>query len=165
MKKLSVVLTLAIVTFLVSCGAKDKRLKFTDPVKYNDYIVDIVDDVDQAWTDAIEEEELTPALAKADTLASKSKNGLAKLNNLQPFKKDSTFRDASIKYLTHMNNIANKELVEFINLIRTEDFTLEKEQKAEALIPALDDEREKLFAETEKAQGAFADKFNIIIVK
>jgi hypothetical protein len=165
MKKVSIVLTLALVTFLASCGAKDKRLKFTDPVKYNDYIVDIIDDVDEAWTEAIEEEDLNPALAKADTLASRSKNGLAKLNNLQPFKKDSTFRDAGIKYLTHMNNIANKELKEFINIIRAEEMTVEGEQRAEALIPILDDEREKLFDETEKAQGSFADKFNIIIVK
>lgn len=165
MKKVSIVLALAVVTFLVSCGAKDKRLKFTDAVKYNDYIVDIIDDVDEAWTTAIEEEDQQRALAWSDTLANRSKNGLAKLNNLQPFKKDSTFRDAGVKYLTHMNNIGNKELKEFINIIRAEEMTIEGEQRAEALIPALDDERERLFSATEAAQNAFAAKFNIVIVK
>lgn len=165
MKKVSIVLALAVVTFLVSCGAKDKRLKFTDAVKYNDYIVDIIDDVDEAWTTAIEEEDQQRALAWSDTLANRSKNGLAKLNNLQPFKKDSTFRDAGVKYLTHMNNIGNKELKEFINIIRAEEMTIEGEQRAEALIPMLDDEREKLFSATEAAQTAFAAKFNIVIVK
>jgi hypothetical protein len=165
MKKVSIVLALAVVTFLVSCGAKDKRLKFTDAVKYNDYIVDVIDDVDEAWTSAIEEEDQKQALAWSDTLANRSKNGLAKLNNLQPFKKDSAFRDAGIKYLTHMNNISNKELKEFINIIRAEEMTIEGEQRAEALIPMLDDEREKLFAATETAQSSFATKFNITIVK
>jgi transposase len=165
MKKVSIVLALVVVTFLVSCGAKDKRLKFTDAVKYNDYIVDIVDEVDDAWTSAIEEEDQKQALAWSDTLANRSKNGLAKLNNLQPFKKDSTFRDAGIKYLTHMNNISNKELKEFINIIRAEEMTIEGEQRAEALIPMLDDEREKLFSATENAQSSFATKFNITIVK
>lgn len=165
MKKVSIVLALAVVTFLVSCGAKDKRLKFTDAVKYNDYIVDVIDDVDEAWTSAIEEEDQKQALAWSDTLANRSKNGLAKLNNLQPFKKDSAFRDAGIKYLTHMNNISNKELKEFINIIRAEEMTIEGEQRAEALIPMLDDEREKLFSATESAQSSFATKFNITIVK
>jgi len=165
MKKVSIILALAVVTFLVSCGAKDKRLKFTDAVKYNDYIVDAIDDVDEAWTASIEEEDQNSALAWSDTLANRSKNGLSKLNNLQPFKKDSAFRDAGIKYLTHMNGISNKELKEFINIIRADEMTLESEQRAEALLPALDDTREKLFSETEAAQTGFAAKYNIMIVK
>ena len=165
MKKVSIVLAVVAVTFLVSCGAKDKRLKFTDAVKYNDYIVDIIDGVDEAWTTSIEEEDKQKALAWSDSLANRSKTGLAKLNNLQPFKKDSTFRDAGIKYITHMNNVANKELKEFINIIRADEMTVESEKRAEELIPILDDQREKLFDETEKVQNAFADKFHIIIVK
>ena len=53
MKKVSIILTLAVVGFVTSCGLmgpKDKRLKFTDAVKYNDYIVDIIDDVDRKST-------------------------------------------------------------------------------------------------------------------
>lgn len=164
MKKVSFVLALAVVTFLVSCGAKDKRLKFTDAVKYNDYIVDIIDDVDEAWSASLEEEDMDKSLAWADTLANRSKNGLAKLNNLQPFKKDSAFRDAGKTYLTHMNGVANNELKEFLKITHSE-ITVESEQRAEDLIPILDGKRETLFAETEKTQNAFADKFHIVIVK
>jgi hypothetical protein len=165
MKKLSFVLAAVAVTLLVSCGAKDKRMSFKEPAKYNDYIVDIIDGVDEAWTTAIEEENQQKALAWSDTLANRSKSGIAKLNNLQPFKKDSTFRDAGLKYMTHMNKIGNNELKEFINIIRAEEMTVAGEQRAEALIPVLDDEREKLFDEVEKSQNAFADKFHIIIIK
>lgn len=168
MKKVSIILTLAVVGFVTSCGLmgpKDKRLKFTEPVKYNDYIVDIIDDVDKAWSTAIDEEDKDRALAWSDTLANRSKTGLAKLNNLQPFKKDSSFRDAGIAYLTHMNNVANNELKEFINIIRADEMTISGEQRAEDLIPMLDGKREDLFSQTEKTQSAFADKFHIVIVK
>src|SRR5688572_2160130 len=165
MKNLSIVLAAVAVMFLASCGAKDKRMSFKEPAKYNDYIVDIIDGVDEAWTTAIEEEDMQQALAWSDTLANRSKNGIAKLNNLQPFKKDSTFRDAGIKYMNHMQKIGGNELKEFINIIRAEEMTVAGEQRAEALIPILDDERERLFDEIEKAQNAFADKFHIIIIK
>lgn len=165
MKKLSFVIAAVAITFLASCGAKDKRMSFKEPAKYNDYIVDIIDGVDEAWTTAIEEDDMQKALAWSDTLANRSKNGIAKLNNLQPFKKDSTFRDASIKYMTHMEKIGNNELKEFVKIIRAEELTVEGEQRAEALIPVLDDERERLFDEIQKSQDAFATKFNIIIIK
>lgn len=165
MKKLSFVIAAVAITFLASCGAKDKRMSFKEPAKYNDYIVDIIDGVDEAWTTAIEEDDMQKALAWSDTLANRSKNGIAKLNNLQPFKKDSTFRDAGIKYMTHMEKIGNNELKEFVKIIRAEELTVEGEQRAEALIPVLDDERERLFDEIQKSQDAFATKFNIIIIK
>jgi len=165
MKKLSFVLTLAVVTFMVSCGAKDKRVKLTDPVKFNDLIVDQITETDKAWDNAIDAEDGQNATTWSDSLAARSKRGIATLTNLQPFKKDSAFRDAGIKYLTHMNNIANKELKEFIGIIHADEFTPESEQRAEALLPILDDEREKLFAETESQQKLFAAKFNITIAK
>jgi len=165
MKKLSFVVAAVAITFLASCGAKDKRMSFKEPAKYNDYIIDIIDGVDEAWTSSIEEDDMQKALTWSDSLASRSKNGIAKLNNLQPFKKDSAFRDASIKYMTHMEKIGNNELKEFIKIIRAEELTVESEQRAEALIPILDDEREKLFDEIQNAQDAFASKFNITLIK
>ncbi len=157
-------MVLTLVTFLVSCGAKDKRKKFDKAADYNDYIIDIVDGVDEAWSTSIEEEDKDKAFAWSDSLANRSKAGLTKLTNLQPFKKDSTFRDASTKYITHMSNISNKELKEFLTLIHGEEFTLESEQKAEALLPILDDQREKLFEDIKTTQKAFAAKFNIILL-
>ena len=50
-------MVLTLVTFLVSCGAKDKRKKFDKAADYNDYIIDIVDGVDEAWSTSIEEED------------------------------------------------------------------------------------------------------------
>jgi hypothetical protein len=63
-----------------------------------------------------------------------------------------------------MSNISNKELKEFLTLIHGEEFTLESEQKAEALLPILDDQREKLFEDIKTTQKAFAAKFNIILL-
>ncbi len=164
MNKLSIVVAALAVTFLASCGAKDKRLSFKEPAKYNDYLIASIDDVDEAWSDAMEEDDLDRSLALCDTLSNCSKRNLAKLNNLQPFKKDSAFRDATIRYVAQMEKVANNELKEFFNIIRGKEITLADEQRAEALIPILDGVRERLFDEMEKSQDAFADKFHIIIM-
>lgn len=169
MKNLSLILTITIVVFVTSCGLmgtkKDKRLKFISGTEYNAYIVGIITNVDEAFLTCYQEEYKDRALAWIDTLVNCSKTGLAKLNNLQPFEKDSVFRNAGISYLTQMNNIANKELKELININRADEMTVEDEKRAEDLLSTLDAKMDKLFAETEKAQTDFANKFNILINK
>ncbi len=165
MKKISIVIALVTITLLVSCGAKDKRLSFKEAGKYNDYIVDIVDNVDKTWTSALKEEDKSKALMLSDSLVNCSKNGIAKLNNLQPYKKDSTLRDVSIQYLTYMEKLGKNELKEFIQIVRGDKFTLEGEKRLDELTPILDDERKKLFDDLKTAQKDFASKFHLIMIK
>lgn len=163
MKKVSFIFTLAVVGFVTSCGLlgkKDNRTKFNEPVPYNDYIIGIVNPIDQDYADIWDKDEQKDQERLIATLAASTKEGLAKLNNLQPFKKDSTFRDAAIEYVTFMDHIANEEMPEFIKIIFGDDINSEKNQdRLDELVPILDEDRPKKFQNVIDVQHMFALKF------
>ncbi len=162
MKKVSIILTLAVVGLVTSCGLmgpKDKRLKFNDPIQYNDYIIDIINDLDGEYSDIMEEEDEDASKVLVDSFAAHTTQSVAKLKNLQPFKKDSTFRDAAAEFVGHLDKISHKELPEFMAIIFSDDILSEKSQsRLDELMPILSDQRIKLFDNTVKVQKAFAVK-------
>jgi hypothetical protein len=132
---------------------------------YNDYIVDMIDLVDQQWTLAIEDSVMESALASSKLMNDISGYILKTLAKLEGFNGDVDFKKSAINYITHMNKISKKELPEFIKIIRKPgSLTVAGEKRAEALIPILDDKREILFKGVEVAQNAFAKKNGITIV-
>jgi hypothetical protein len=156
MKKLNTLLVASIMLTLAACGSK--KLKFETAKEYNDYLVQVVHEVDDAWKDAIQEKDLNESLKKADILAQKSKEGLDKLNNLQAFKKEKLFKGSCISYIKHIQKISQNELKEFLRLIHTDS---PNQNRLDELIKILDDDRESKFHLITVCQQVFADKYNL----
>jgi predicted small lipoprotein YifL len=156
MKKLNTWLVAAMILFLAACGGK--KLKFETAKEYNDYVVQVVHEVDDAWKDAIQEKDLNESLKKADILTQKSKEGLDKLNNLQAFKKDKLFKGSCVSYVTLIHKISQKELKEFLNLIHTDS---PDQNRLDELIRILDGDRESKFHLITVCQQVFAEKYNL----
>ena len=156
MKKIVFIISLL---FIINpCKAQTSEI-YTDPVYYNDYIIDIVNQLDRDWDKVMNEPDQKPALVLIDSMARHSKNGLTKLNNLETFKNDGTFRDAAKEYVTHMYNIAIKELPEFMKIITSDAInTKHGSARVDELIPVLDDKRIKLFDKVVNVQKEFAIK-------
>lgn len=156
---------LSVFLFLGTCLFAQKltyteRDQFPDAIAYNDYIVDMMDIIEEGWTLAIEEETSYRALEYADSLKTRSERIIASLKKLQGYDGETKFKQAALDYAIHMNNISKKELPDFIRLIRIGELTESKRKEAKLLLPILDTKREKLFALIEKAQNAFAKKYH-----
>lgn len=162
MKKVSIILTLGVVVCLTSCGLmgkKDGRTKFNEPVPYNDYIIGVINPIDEAYEDIWTKDERKDQERMVEDLAAETKEGLAKLKNLQPYKKDSTFRDAAIEFVEFMDHIATKDMPEFIDIIFGDDINSDKNQaRLDELVPLLDEERPKKFKKVIEVQHMFALK-------
>jgi hypothetical protein len=157
--------TLSVFLFLAAYSSAQKltyveKDSFPDAIAYNDYIVDMMDIIDEGWTLAIEEEASYRALEYADSLKTRSGRIIASLQKLKGYEGETKFRQAALDYAIHMNTISKKELPDFIRLIRIGELTESKRKEATALLPILDNKREKLFALIEKAQAAFAKKYH-----
>lgn len=161
MKK-NLVLAVAVVTigFLTSCGGGDKRKKFDDVVAYNDYIVDVVNDVDQTYVktlDVLKGKEY--CVAQCDSLTNVCTRSLTKLN-IQPYKGDSSFVESSKEFVNYMSGIAKKDLPAYIDLLFAEEYTTEMETKIDNMAKELDGNYDKYFAKIEAAQSSLSTKFN-----
>jgi CO dehydrogenase/acetyl-CoA synthase beta subunit len=151
MKKLGVLLVVAVSVVMFSCNGS--QVKFKSAKDYNDYIVQVVHEVDNSWSDVMHEKDLDKSLAKADILIKVSQDGLIKLKNLKTFKKDNLFKKSSIAYIEYINKIAQKELKEFLHLIHDES---PNDKRLDELIVILDDERESKFHVLTVCQQLFA---------
>lgn len=147
-----------------SNGVYVEKKSCTSAVEYNDYIVDLVLLVGKSWSKAIDGSDLATTMKASSELKSITGKVMKSLGKLEGFNGDINFKSSAIDYVTYMNKISKKELPAFLKLIHGKgEFTADKEKKAEALIPALDDRREALFASIESAQADFATKNDFTI--
>lgn len=156
MKKLSVVLLIVAIAGTISCGGK--KVRFETAKEYNDYIVKVVQDVDQAWSNVIHEKNLEKSLSKAEELTQISQDGINKLENLIGFKKEKLYRRSGIEYVKHINKISKKELKEFLRLIHVDS---PDQTRINELLMALDEDRESKFHVLTVCQELFAVKYSL----
>lgn len=153
--------------FLIqSCGTKDSRRSFSDIVAYNDYIIDQINEVDRRYSDALNnstnEEE---GLKACDSLFSFSNRALVRLQDIQPYKNDSTLCEAAKGFVNHFSAISKRELPQFFGKIfntnRTEADQAEIDQRA----AFLDQHYEAEMNHFNLVQKALSTKFNFQINK
>jgi hypothetical protein len=162
--------TIALIAFNVQTQAQSngiyvEKTSCTNAIEYNDYLVDLMNMVDQVWTKSLEQSDLQSSLKVNNELKSLSGKMLKSLKKLEGYGGESAFKNATVTYITHMNNVSKKELPTFLKLIRAKNgLTAENEKKAEALIPILDGRRERLFSEFENVQAVFAAEHGFTIV-
>lgn len=156
MKKIKTIVLLGSMLILFSCGGA--KVKFESAKEYNDYIVGVIKDVDDAWSDVIHEKDLNKSLAKADQLTQISQEGINKLENLGAFKKEKLFKKSGIEYVKYINKISKKELKEFLNLIHAES---PDQKRIDELLVILDSDREAKFRVLTVSQQLFAAKYGL----
>lgn len=137
---------------------------YENPVAYNDYIIEIVNGVDQnyekLWTTQTKEYQN----GQVKVLAKDVKSGLGKLKKLKDFKGDNSFKEVAVEFLTYMNHIATKDMPEFLKIIYGKDINSEKNTKRlDVLVKILDDDRPILFQKVVDVQKTFAVKFGYTI--
>jgi hypothetical protein len=168
MKKI-IIATIALIAFNLQSKAQSNGLyvekkSCTTAIEYNDYLVDMMNMVDQVWTKSLEQADLKSSMTVNNELKTLSGKMLVSLKKLEGFGGETAFKNAAVTYITHMNNVSKKELPAFLKLIRAKGgLTTENEKKAEAYIPILDGKRERLFAEFENIQDAFATQHGFTI--
>lgn len=153
--------------FLVqSCGNKDSRKSFSDVVEYNDYIIDQVNEVDQHYSDALNnstsEEE---GLKACDSLFAVSNRALVRLQDLQPYKNDSTLCESAKGFVNHFSMISKRELPQFFARIFNTNRTEADQAEIDHRAAFLDQHYEAEMDHFNLVQKALSTKFNFQINK
>jgi len=168
MKKI-IFLTTLFITFQLnsytqSNGLFVEKTSFSTAVEYNNYLVDLVNTVDKAWSKTLEVDDLAGSIKEAKNLKTLTDAVLKSLKKTPGYGGEVNFKNATVNYASHMNKVSKKELPAFLKILRGKgEFTAEKAKKAEVYIPILDGKREQLFAEFENIQTQFAKEYGFTI--
>lgn len=150
---------------MVACGPKDSRKSFDDATKYNDYIIDQINELDKMYVTTMD---ITKGkefcLAQCDSLTKKAEATIKALNDIQPYEGDSTFAMAAKKFCSYMGGAGKKELPDFINFVMDPNLTPEDEPKISEQADKIDKNYEVQMNNVETVQKALAKKFNFIII-
>ncbi len=158
-------LIISIVILSISNGIFSQTDIYTDVIKYNDYIIDIVVPLDDAYSKIMEEEDEMKSKKLVKNFAKLTKSSLSKLKALKSYKNDATFKDAAVSYVGHLDRISHHEVPEFMKIIFGPDILSEKNQKRlDELIIILADQRIAFFDQVVEVQKTFAKKFDYTIV-
>lgn len=150
--------------FSQSNGIYVEKTTCTNAIEYNDYIINMIDLIDDAWSTVLDDKELKKANTDIKYLRTLTDKILKSFKKLEGYQSEADFKNSAVNYTTHMNKVSKKELPEFMKIITTDAILTEKgATRSEELIPILDGVREDLFALIEKKQEVFAAKNNFKI--
>jgi len=139
----------------------DTKTEFANPTEYSDYVIGLADFLNIAWTVTIEEEDSLKAMAFNDSLYQASVRVINSLEKIDIFKEYDDFRKAAISYANHYSEVTQKELREFLMIIRSQTMSPTNEKIAENMIPILDDVREDLYFMVSRTKATFLAKRGI----
>ena len=166
MKQLLFVCVSAMTLFLMSCGPKDSRQSFDDPTKYNDFVVDALNELDQTYASTLDVNQgEVKCLSLCDTLVQKAEATLAKLNSIQPYEGDSSFTMAARDFATYMGEIGKKDLPDFVKKVFNPEMSEADKTEIDQRANDLDKTYEAKMNQIDAVQKALAKKFNFIILK
>ena len=92
--------------FLQSNGVYVEKTSCTTAIEYNDYIVDLVQLIDDAWDKAIGESDLKKALDASTKLKTLSGQVTKSLKKLVGFDGETDFKQSTSDYVSHMSSIS-----------------------------------------------------------
>jgi hypothetical protein len=166
MKQLLFVCVSAMTLFVMSCGPKDSRQSFDDPTKYNDFVVDALNELDLTYASTLDVNQgEEKCLALCDTLVEKAEATMLKLNSIQPYEGDSSLTMAAKDFTTYMGEIGKKDLPDFIKKVFNPEMTEADKTQIDQRATDLDKTYEVKMNQIDAVQKALSKKFNFIILK
>ncbi len=139
--------------------SQNEKLSFSSAIDYNDYLVDRINEVDQAYVEALEVGgSKEQCFAKIDSLNKISTRNLKQLKLLIAFNGEKNFVKSTTAFITYMNKISKKNLYDFEKLVFSDNLTAGMSKKMMSIATKLDADYDKYFSKIEVAQKAFAEK-------
>lgn len=166
MKITKILLLMFSAAALTSCGVTPQ-----DAAEYNDKIIaqqSAVYDKEIALMNAMKDYTNQDGIKKAhEELISQSGTSIETVKKMDKFDGNTTFADAAVTLFETYKGLAVKEYKELIELysLSDEEFTEEKEARADELIDAIDNGVTDGINKFKSAQEAFAAKYNIELVQ
>ena len=153
--------TLIALNLMTSCGNGDTRKSFWEPKEYNDYIVDELHRVDRFYSDGMKSmKDSVSGHQFCVELEKETQKALDHLN-IQPFEGDSSFCEVTKELIKHYNQIATKELPEFINIIYSKNRSTADQGKIDEISSRIDGETSRIWSKIGPVQQKFAANFNL----
>lgn len=166
MKQFLFVCVSAMTLFMMSCGPKDSRQSFDDPTKYNDFVVDALNELDQTYASTLDVNQgEEKCLALCDTLVQKAEATMQKLNSIQPYEGDSSFTMAAKDFASYMGEIGKKDLPDFVKKVFNPEMSETDKAEIDKRAADLDKTYEAKMNQIDAVQKALSKKFNYIILK
>lgn len=151
---------------LLCIGFGLKAQNFTDPVKYNDYIVEQQNKIgekiivfnEQMALDNMTYDKILPYY---NALLSTTKDALDKLNKLEAFEKNADLKNAATELIKFYEKTFTNEYMEIMKLIFGSDLSETTLNRVNELLQKITNEEGAFDNRFQTAQKAYAKKHNI----
>lgn len=164
-------------TVLISCNMNtnpDKRKSFTDVVDYNDYMVDQIDAIQNAYDRALDTTKtLEEALKECDSLVVICEKSVENIKGTQPFEGDSSLVMQMLEYIQFMKVNGGKHLKELLQMqedyLNLADYeTPEAENLTKKLNEAIvkqNTSKDRELAKLDMVQKKFGERHQMMIMR
>ena len=161
MKKL-----LTILLLVTSFAAKSQT--FTDPIAYNDYIVDLQNKIGEkliAFNEQVASETASYASVEPYFLAmgAEMQDAVIKIRTLPEYEGNTDLRNAATALFDFYLNTFQNEYLIMLNLVFDPDFDAEDLTKLQEILTRITEQEGILDSNFQTAQQAFATKYNITL--
>lgn len=159
--KNAVFLILFILTHLTCFGQKKT---FSSAIDYNDYVVDCINEVDQAYINALTVGSgKESCVAWTDSITQISIRNMARLKLVEPYNKEKKFIGSANSFIKYINKISKSSMVTFQKLLFADVLTDAMGKKMDAIAKKLDADYGKLFDIIEAEQKVFSTTYGFTI--
>jgi hypothetical protein len=137
---------------------------YSSAIEYNDFIIDHINELDSIYVSTMDVESGKDyCLSQCEVLMKKADEIIHELEANKVYKGETKFASAAIVFCKYMRDAGKKDLPEFINAIMQEDLASSDEAKILKMADKVDENYDKQMFKFEKAQKAFAKKFDFVI--
>lgn len=142
----------------------------TDPVKYNDYIVEqqsLIGEKMLAFTGKFSEENMTLAVITPilEDLLSTAKKGVSAVKQLTPFEGDTQLKQSAIDLFQFYVAIIDREYREMVNLVFGDNLNDVAIEQIQELVQKITADEAVYDGNFSAAQAAYAAKYGFILDK
>lgn len=161
-----IVISFLFVATLLSANAQS----ITDPVKYNDYIVEqqsLIGEKMLAFTGKFSEENMTLAVITPilEDLLSTAKKGVSAVKQLTPFEGDTQLKQSAIDLFQFYVAIIDREYREMVNLVFGDNLNDVAIEQIQELVQKITADEAVYDGNFSAAQAAYAAKYGFILDK
>ena len=147
--------------FMTYCENGDTRKSFSEPVEYNDYIIDELHRIDRFYSYGMKSMKDTISGHRfCLDLEKETKIALEHLN-IQPFEGDSSLCEVTKELVKHYNSISTKELPAFVDIVFSKNRSTADQPKIDELSSKIDGGTSRIWSKIGPVQRVFATKFNL----
>ena len=138
----------------------------TSAIEYNDFIIDHINELDELYVSTMNVESGKEyCLSQCEVLMKKADEIIRELEANKVYKGETKFASAAIVFCKYMKDAGKKDLPEFISTIMQEDLASSDEAKILKMADKIDENYDKQMFNFQKAQKAFAKKFDFVIAE